>query len=131
MNTENIVREALAAYSRGDMDTALGHCADDVHFCTQATGRYRTWGFDCTDKGQLREALAVINTEFEIERYELVEIIASGNRAATRQDLRMKSRTTGEVLETQISDWWTVQDGKVTSIQEFADTAWIAALRPE
>ena len=130
MRIEQIVRETLAAYSRGDMEAALKHCAEGVQFCTQATGRFRTWGFDCKDKDQLREALVVINTEFEMLGYDLVEIIASGNRAATRQNVRMKSHATGEIVESQISDWWTVEDGKVASIQEFADTALIAAQRP-
>lgn len=130
MDTEQIVRDTLAAYSRGDMEAALGHCAEEVHFCAQATGRFRTWGFDCKGKEQLREALMVINTEFEMLGYDLVEIVVNETRAATRQNVRMKSHATGEIVDSQISDWWTVEDGKVTSVQEFSDTALIAAHRP-
>ena len=129
MTTENVIRAALEAYARGDLDGALSHCAEDMCFKTQAAPGNGGWEVDCHSLAEFRAALLDLSGEFEFEHYGLVEIIVSGERAATRQDVRARHRETGHPLNTQISGFWTVRDGKITNLQEFADTAMVVAAK--
>ena len=129
MTTRDIVAAVLAAYAVGDVDGALAHCADHVCYKNNSSPDMGMWEFDCHGVDAFREALGQINAEFEMERYEVLEILVDGSRAATRQALRARHRETGAVTETMIADFWTVEDGKVTSVLEFQDTADIVALR--
>lgn len=129
MSTRETVAAALAAYAAGDMDGALAQCAEHVCFQNNSSPNLGMWEFDCHGKDAFRDALVQINTEFDLEHYEVLEILTDGNRAASRQALRARNRETGAMTETMIADFWTVEDGKVTSILEFNDTADIVALR--
>lgn len=129
MSTEQVIREAIAAYASGDLEGALAHCAEDVRFCNQTAPGHGGWELDCDCKDGFREGLMELLTEFEMESYELVELIAQGPRAATRQNVKMTHRATGKRVDTQICDFWTVEGGKITRIHEFADTAEVAAAK--
>ncbi|MEL6196373.1 MAG: nuclear transport factor 2 family protein [Pseudomonadota bacterium] len=129
MTTEETVRAALDAYARGDLDAAMAHCADTICFCNLAAPNSGLWQFDCHGQAAVRAAFTQIATEFAFEKYEIVELIASGNRAASRQKLRGRHRLTGAVFDSQIADFFTVEDGKITHIQEFHDTALLSSLR--
>ena len=129
MTTRDTVTAMLAAYAQGDVDGALAQCADDVCFKNNATPNLGMWEFDCQGVDAFRQALGQINTEFELEHYEVLEILVDGNRAASRQAIRARHRESGAVTDSMIADFWTVEDGKVTSILEFQDTADIVALR--
>ena len=124
--TEETIRAAIEAYARRDLEGALSHCAETVRFCNIAAPGTGMWTFDCQGLTAFREALVEINTAFEIEDYRLVELIAAGPRAASRQQLTLVSRATGERFDTEIADFWTVEHGKITTIHEFNDTAKLA-----
>lgn len=129
MTTEETIRAAIGAYSAGDLDGALAFCADDVCFCTQTAPGHGGWELDCTGREAFRAGLTELLTEFEMQKYELVELITSGSRAASRQNVTMTHRATGRVVDSQIADFWTVENGRITDIREFADTALIVAAR--
>ncbi|MEM7057964.1 MAG: nuclear transport factor 2 family protein [Pseudomonadota bacterium] len=129
MTTEETVRAAIAAYAAKDLQGALSLCSRDVCFHNQSVKGTGMWEFDCREIDELQTALIQINSEFEIEAYELLDLIATGKKAASRQRLRIRIPQTGEVIETVIADFWEVEDGKITSIHEFNDTAQIISAR--
>lgn len=129
MTTEETIRAAIAAYARRDLEGALSRCAEDIRFSNHTAPGTGMWEFDCRGIGAFRDALLGIAAEFDIEEYQLLQLVAQGPDAASRQHLRMKHRASGTVFETQIADFWRVEHGKITSILEFNDTAAVAALR--
>ena len=127
MTTEEVVRAALKAYAEKDMETAMGFVAETARFRNQSCGALDVWRFDGQCKADFATDLATINEAFEILDYELLDIIASGTRAATRQRVVLKRRgVDGPEVTTVISGFWNVEDGKVTELHEFQDTAMVA-----
>lgn len=112
-----IIEDAIASYAKQDLDGSLQYFSEDIGFTNQATGKTGCWAFECSDKSGFRNALILINTEFEMLEYRLVELFVKDKRAETRQHVRSRNCEAGAMLDTQISDVWTVEDGKVTAIQ--------------
>lgn len=130
MGTEEVIRAAVDAYRRKDLDGALAFCADGVAFRLMSdSGMDHAYRFDCRGIGDFRAALLEINGDFDIQTYDLIELFVSGNRAASRTAITVVHRVTGERIDTELADFWTVEDGKVTSVQEFSDSAALTASR--
>jgi ketosteroid isomerase-like protein len=129
MTTEETIRAAIGAWTAGDLDAALDLCAEDAGYRIVAVPDLGAFQADCHDRDEFRATLVALLSEFEMLRYDLVEVIASGERAATRVDLRMRHRQTGRMVDTQLAGFWTVRDGKITSLDEWHDTAQVAQAR--
>lgn len=129
MNTEDTIRTVLSAYRSKDITRVMSLVHEQIRFRNNSVGGCDTWNINCACKSELAEALTMINSEIEILDYELLEIVSQNDRAATRQLVTMKSREDGEVVQMEISGFWTVTDGKITDLMEYQDTATIARVR--
>jgi ketosteroid isomerase-like protein len=129
MDTETVIRKAVAAYAASDIETVLGLCTDDIHYCIQSTPECGPYCADCRGKAAFVDALSKYVEDWTFGAFELEDLILSGNRAATRQRVDFINRRTGAQLQTLNALFWTVEDGKITEILEFQDTATIAAAR--
>jgi len=124
-NTEHnkdIVRRAIAAMSRGDMEGFLADAADDVIFTPIGTvPRFsgRIQGKDVLLKG-LKRALSARLEEGRIEMT-IENLIAEGEYVA--EQARGKARTkTGKDYNNVYCRVWRIADGKVRSVVEYLDT---------
>ncbi|MGV6847533.1 MAG: nuclear transport factor 2 family protein [Marinibacterium sp.] len=130
METGEVIHTAVDAYQRKDLDAALACCADGVAFRLMSdSGMDHAYRFHCRGTGEFRAALQEINGDFDIQTYDLIELFVHGNRAASRTAITLFHRVSGQRIETELANFWTVEDGKITSIQEFSDTAALTASR--
>ncbi|OUS36588.1 hypothetical protein A9Q94_08890 [Rhodobacterales bacterium 56_14_T64] len=128
MTNEELVRTLITAYGNGDLDTLLKHCCEDIHYSVQARPETAPYAIACNCKNDFIGALQQYGADWEFQRFELIDIIASGDKAACRCAIQSKHRKTGAVLSSQSALFLTIKDSMVTHIYEFHDTDAISAL---
>ena len=115
MNQEWVerLRDAYAAFSRGDFDAALEFVHPEIEFLSPTGEPYR--GID-----RLREWMEP--DAFEKQVIDPLEFFVSGNRILVRQ--LFQARGAGSGIELEVRSWglWTVSDdGRVIRYETFLE----------
>jgi ketosteroid isomerase-like protein len=76
----------------------------------------------------LRAAMTALIETFEFVKRDIVEAIVEGDRAAVRSRATIRFTPKDIVVTTDILDMFRFEDGKITELVEFADTALIKSL---
>ena len=129
MTTEETIRSVVEAYSRGDVDAVNGYLHDNVRYCILTNPDTSPFKADCAGRGGFWSAVQKIQDELVIDRYELEDIIVSGDRAATHITVGATNRVSGKSAHAGMAIFWTVKDGRITDIHEIHDTGMVLALR--
>ena len=122
---KEIVRQAIAALSRGDMDGFLADAADDVTFSVMGAlfppiqGKQKVLkGLRNTLGGRLEGGGAIAMT--------IENLIAEGDYVA--EQARGKARTKdGKDYNNTYCRVWRITDGKIRAMQEYLDTELVRA----
>jgi uncharacterized protein len=121
-NNTEIVKEGYAKFGGGDIDGLLSLFSDDIEWTTPTVN-----GASFTGKRNGREAVAEffsqLNENEEFTNFEPREFIAQGDRVVVLGTSAATVKSTGRTAETEWVHIFTVRDGKVTSFQEFFDSA--------
>ena len=127
MSEQNIqvVREAYAAFGRGDIPALLASLTDDIHWFLPGEGLIPQAG---TYRG--RDGVAGFFKKLaettEFDAFEPREFIASGDRVVTLGYYRGRSKATVRSFE---ADWcmtYRIRNGKIATFREYMDTAAVA-----
>jgi len=120
-----LIQNLYDAFARKDLPFILSRLADDVEwsvegpsvipYCGKRKGPAEVQGFFV--------ALATLETN---QRLTMTTPIASGNRVACSGRYQSTVIATGKSYDTPIAHFFTVQDGKVSRMEETMDTAQIA-----
>lgn len=116
---ESLVIETLTAMGEGDMKTALNNFSEDVHFHFKGTTPI---SYPVNSKSELIEFFKSIGRliskplEFEITR-----VIDGGDQIITESRGNSASRE-GKPYCNDYCHIWTVKEGKVVELIEYADT---------
>lgn len=129
MTTEQIVRDAVAAYASQDMERVLACMTDDIVYTIEASAAHGPYCAACNGKEEFVGVIGQIVGDYAVEKFELADIIVDGNRAATRVNATLRNRNTDTLVVGQSAIFWTVRDGLVSEVREFHDTAQLAAGR--
>ena len=115
MSQENVevVREAWGAYSRGDYDRVAGF--HDPHIVVVTLEDGAVYGNDAVLANYERWDEAWEGAETTLE-----EVIGHGDRVLTATRFHARGRASGVEVETSIYEVWTVRNGKVLRIDEYA-----------
>jgi ketosteroid isomerase-like protein len=114
MSEENVetVRDAFAAYNRGDLDAFLEYCADDID--------YRAVEGAPDDHGPIhgKEALRAFVQDwldtFDDFRAEPVELIEAGeDKVIAVVRISGRAKLSGVETDLTYAELWTLRDGKV------------------
>ena len=115
MSQENveIVREAWDAYSRGDYDRIAGF--HDPHIVVVTLEDGAVYGNDAVLANYERwdEAWEEADTTLE-------EVLGHGDRVFVAARFHARGRASGVEVETRLYEVYTVRDGKVLRIDEYA-----------
>lgn len=118
-SNEQLVIETLTAMGTGDLKTALNNFADDIHFHFKGTTPISN---PVNSKGELIEFFKIIGRliskplEFEITR-----VINAGDQIITESNGN-SANLSGKPYCNEYCHIWTVKDGKVIELIEYADT---------
>ncbi len=107
-----IVREAFAAYNRGDIDESLKHLAPDAEMdWSRAEGPYR--GVYASD--QVRRFMDDYTAAFESVRIETGELIDAGENVVVPLTFHVRGRDGLEATADSLQVW-TIEQGKVARV---------------
>lgn len=115
MSQENVkvVREAWDAYSRGDYDRIAGF--HDPHIVVVTLEDGAVYGNDAVLANYERWDEAWEEAETTLE-----EVLGQGDRVFVAARFHARGRASGVEVETRLYEVYTVRDGKVLRIDEYA-----------
>ena len=119
-----VVRDAYAAFQRGDITALLALVADNVewHAIKGAEGVAPHAGAR-RGKAAVADFFAQLGASTEFTRFEPREFIAQGDQVVAIGEYAARVKSTGRSVA---SDWamvFTVRDGKVVRFREWTDSA--------
>jgi ketosteroid isomerase-like protein len=120
-----LVRQAYAAFLRGDIPAIIASLGDDVQWITPDIGY--PGGSLRRGKQEVAQFFQIVGETWQFQDFQPLEYIASGDRVVVRGTYTATARSTGR---TSTAEWimlWTVRNGKLSHFQEFTDTAKLLA----
>ena len=121
-NNVQIVQDCYHKFGAGDVAGILANCAEDIAWRTPEIEN-ASFGGSRRGHQEVGDFFAGMVAEEEVLKFEPREFIAQGDRVVALGTFAGKVRETGRSYE---SDWvhiFTVKDGKITSFDEFFDSA--------
>ena len=125
---ENILLKAYALRQASDLDAILSLFAPNAIYHVSGSEQASPIASRVFVQAELGIALKQILDNFDLIEYKILDLVIEGNRAAVRWTGKFRFRPTKEILESDIAHFWTIEDGKITALVEFCDTAHIFAL---
>ena len=127
-----VAQDAYAAFSRGDITTLLGTCADDIVWnAVYGAGSHVPTAGERRGKPAVAEFFKQVAENDKFSRFEPREFIATGDKVVA---LGHYTATTpiGKSFDSDFAMVFTLRNGKITHFQEFCDsTAINAAFRAD
>jgi ketosteroid isomerase-like protein len=117
-----VVKEAYAAFGRGDMDGLLAMLTDDITWETPKV-EGAPYGGRTVGKSGVAEFFRKMAEAEEILAFEPREFIAQGNRVVAIGRFKGRVRATGREAESTFVHVFTIEGGKCSSFLELFDTA--------
>jgi ketosteroid isomerase-like protein len=110
---EQRLRDLYDAFSRGDLDTVLSKCSDEIRFevpgSSEVAGRYTKSGFfDLIDK--------VMRLSAGTFREEILDLVADDERGIVLLLHRLERE--GRPVEYRTAHLWWIQDGRFSAWRE-------------
>ena len=127
-DTRDVIMSIYKAYEARDLDSVLSKCKDSMCFVWNAGEALQPYCGECHGKAAFVEKLKLIDADWEVMKYQVVELICEGDRAAGRVQIKYRNKNTGNVVETEIGHFWQLEDGKASKLVEFYDTATVKAV---
>lgn len=120
-NTQ-IVKEAYAAFKRGDIHAILNMLADDVKwFLPGPTDIIPTAGMR-HGREQVGQFFSTLNQNQEAKEFEPQAFVAQGERVVALGHYVWRVKSNGRQYESDWAHVFTLRDGKVVGFQEYYDT---------
>jgi uncharacterized protein len=130
MEAENtkLVKDAYAAFQRGDIQAVLATLSDDVEWqaVIGTEGVVPTSGLRRGRAG-VGEFFQQLSTSTTFEAFEPREFIAQGDQVAVIGRYKGKALPTGKLYDSEWVMVFTVRNGKVVRFREFADSRQLVA----
>jgi ketosteroid isomerase-like protein len=127
-SVEKVIQDAYAARAAKDLDAIVRIFKPDAVFHmvgAPATfpGAARVEGHD-----QLRASIGSLVQAFDFLDQTMLTSVIEDNKAAVHWRLKVKHNATGEIFVTEMLDLFTIDGGRVASLVQFCDTAFVASL---
>lgn len=125
---ERIIQAAYAARKSGDLGAIGRLFARDARF--QLAGSPTASPVAAMAEGvkSLQSVLKEMITVFEWVDQEILSLVVEGGKAAVHWRGTIRSSATGETVRTELVDLFEIEEGRISSLVEFCDTALAARL---
>jgi ketosteroid isomerase-like protein len=121
-----VVQGIYEAFGRGDIPGVLAAMSGDFEMHLPGPSAIPFFGIHRGQAGMGRFFATIAETT-EITEFAVDDIVAQGDKVVALGHERAKAKATGRGWETEWAMVWTVRDGKATRLQEYHETAAIAA----
>ena len=123
----NVVRQAYAAFSRGDIAGVLNLVADDVQWqAVYGTGAHVPTSGVRHGKAAVAEFFSQVGANVSFSRFDPQHFIATGDTVVALGHYTA-STPTGKGFDSDFAMVFTLQNNKIVRFQEFCDSAAINA----
>ena len=125
MSTTNLdlLRKAYDAFARGNIGAVLDVMTDDVQFVVAENSPYYR-GTPYVGKQEIGEKLfARVGTEWDGYWIDVEKLHDAGDIVVVQIRYRGTYKATGHTMAAQAVHIWTVRDGKLAKLEQYADTA--------
>jgi ketosteroid isomerase-like protein len=129
----DIIKRMFEAFGRRDITAVLGMFSEDIEFQSPVTRVEHveiSWSRPRKGREQVAQFFKELAEKVQPEPFEVVEIIAQGDKVVVEGRNRGSVRSTGSTYE---HDWvmiFTLRDGKIAKIRHYYDTADVSAAFP-
>jgi uncharacterized protein len=128
---EKLIRKLYAARVVGNVEEIVKGMAPDVDFALAGDpGASPVVGRLCGSE-KLRPQLAKLVDNFKFNAYEIASLVVEGSNAVVRARANITSAATGQTVDMELADFFTLKDGRVASFVPFCDTALAGKLAPK
>ena len=121
-----LVQQTYAAFGSGDVPTMLAGMADTIEWNSHYPAVVPFGGLWRGHEGVIT-LLTGIGAALDVQRFEIAEFIAQGNKVVAIGFEEATAKPTGRSYRNEWVHVWTVRDGKVVEIRTYNDTAAVAA----
>ncbi|UWU91751.1 nuclear transport factor 2 family protein [Bradyrhizobium sp. CB1015] len=121
LNRQRVVH-LLDALTRGDVETALACCTDDVDFLTHAPSDVMPHMVPRHGKQELREFWQTVLSRYSEIRYKAPRIVADDEAVATYVHAYFRKRSNDRVVQFDAAVFYTFRGGLVAEIREITDS---------
>lgn len=125
---ERMIREAYDARKRGDLDGVMRHFTDNPVFSVSGSPATSPVPMVASGRAAIQEVLRRLLDGFEFQQMKIVKMLVDGDHAVIHWHVRVKAIGSGQVAETDILDLVRIEDDKIASMNQFADTALINSM---
>ena len=118
-----VIKDAYAAFGRGDLDAILAACADDVDWSVETQSDAAPWYGARTG----REAVATFFEDIgkAIDITDFTPLTFAGNDDGDVFSIvrwEWTARATGTTASMHLHHWWRIRDGKISYFRGAEDT---------
>ena len=121
------VKEAYAAFGRGDIPLVLEMMAEDVHWTTPGPRDLVPFAGEFKGRPAVAEYFTSLAATEETLAFEPHEFIVQGELVVACVFYRARVRATGRIYETETVHIFRFYNGRVIGFREYLDTALMAA----
>jgi hypothetical protein len=119
-----VVREAYAAFGRGDIAALLEMMADEIHWQPViGTANYVPFSGARTGKASVAEFFKRVAETEDFQQFEPRELVAQGDTVVAIGSYRATAKATGRTFESDFVMVFTFRNGRVVAFREFTDSA--------
>ena len=112
----------LEAFSRGDIEETLSHCADDIDFFANTPIDILPHMGHHHGKAELREMWTTVHARYTDMRYETPIIVSEGDKVAVNIRVFFRKRSNNRMVQFDMAAFYTLRDGQIARIREIIDT---------
>ena len=125
---ERIIYAAYAARKSGDLDAISELFTPGAQFRIAGAVAASPVAVQVAGIKSFKAVLKEMITVFEWLDQEILSIVIEGPKAAVRWRGKIRSTATGEMAVTELADFFEIENGRISSLVEFCDTALAARL---
>ncbi|KRE00285.1 hypothetical protein ASE63_09430 [Bosea sp. Root381] len=125
---EALLRNAYAARVQGDLDKVMSYFHPECRFHLMGAPEVGPACHPHSGSAAVREHMAGLIHTFAFSKFETLDLIVEGDRAAHRWRADVTFIPTGRTQNFEALDIVVFEDGKVRNITQFTDTAGVMRL---
>ena len=120
---EAFLKSFYAARVEGDVEAMAEAFAEDAKFQIVGSPGYSMLATTAEGREAVRGLLQTVADSFGLDEFAILDLLTDGNKAAVRWKARVLNVTSGDSFTMELADFIEIEDGKITSLSEFLDTA--------
>jgi ketosteroid isomerase-like protein len=127
---EELIKTVYGARVKGDVNEIMKFVSPDIVWEILGSNEHSKIALAVKDMDTFRHTLSIIVENLELSNFEILTMVVEGDSIAFHWRAHVRNPKTGKAAESQVMDFWTVEDGKVTTIRQGVDTAlteWLAS----